>query len=157
MDDFPAKALSVFGGKDPKAYAIDTSSEERLMFVDIDPTDKQDFRANYKRKSLIEQEHRLMLAILIDAFRVLRLKPKGWQEAHQWLFDDNGETFGVKNICEELKIDLRLLRRKLASDEISKVRRFMTSGALVGVPHPTYTRKRMPHAGDRHGKMQIRS
>ncbi len=77
---------------------------------------------NLRRKTLLEPEKSLMLAVLqdgIEAFQVNISAQSGkkralFQEAEEWIFEeDAGELFSFANICEILEIHPDYLRRGL--------------------------------------------
>jgi hypothetical protein len=77
---------------------------------------------NLRRKSILEPEKRLMLAILedaIDSFQDNVLAERGkaksrFGEAQEWILQrDNDWVFSFESICEELGFDPRYVRQGL--------------------------------------------
>ncbi len=82
----------------------------------------EQYYATFRRKTLLEPEKRLMLAILEDAvvcFKKYRFASsrKGaalFCEAEAWLFDEVGvELFSFANVCETLGFDPQFIRQGL--------------------------------------------
>ena len=74
----------------------------------------------FSRTNNLEPEQELMLAILSDAIECILkycdepipMRAKLFDEAHQWLFDqDDKEPFSFLNVCEMLNFDPTYLRR----------------------------------------------
>jgi len=90
----------------------------------------QQYREIFSRSRHLQPEQELMLAILCDAIdcvlkycdEPLPVRAKLFEEAREWLFDENSqEPFSFLNVCEGLNLDPSYVRRGLRAKIQSKV------------------------------------
>jgi len=112
--------------KSSSAYTKDhssTTTDERVSFLlQPDTLLSVQYFDNFRRKTHLEPEKRLLLAILedgINTFRdnVLALSEKSrrlFKEAEEWITDTDGDwIFSFESVCETLGINPEYVRRGL--------------------------------------------
>jgi hypothetical protein len=100
-------------------YAID---ERVSVLFQPDTLVAEEFLGNYRRKTPLEPEKTLVLAVLEDGIRCFQdnasarsgKKKKLFKEAQQWLFcDDSDWLFSFTSVCTLLGFDPDYIRRGL--------------------------------------------
>jgi hypothetical protein len=85
---------------------------------------KVDYNASRKPPDPRAAEHRLMLAMLIDAINVVGKKKcprRIVDDAREWLLDGGShELFSASNVCDELQLSLRDIQRDVLSESGGK-------------------------------------
>ncbi|NIO08798.1 MAG: hypothetical protein GTO40_12600 [Deltaproteobacteria bacterium] len=96
--------------------------EAKVSLLQPDPSVPFQYLQTHQKRSLVEPEKELMLAVLVDAITcmqnyVLAKKNKEkrlFREAQEWIFvKDSDWPFSFENICFHLGIDPNYLRKGL--------------------------------------------
>jgi len=105
--------------KDPTGL---TTDEKLASLFQPDTLLSAQYFANLRRKTLLEPEKRLMLALLEDAIRCFQdnlsaqtvVKKKLFDEAEEWILErDGGWIFSFDHVCEALGFAPEYLRQGL--------------------------------------------
>jgi hypothetical protein len=97
--------------------------EDKLSFLfQPDTLLAAEYFENFRRKTLLEPEKRLMLAILEDAVNCFRdnvlansgRRKKLFEEAEEWILEEGSDwVFSFENICEVFGFNSEYLRKGL--------------------------------------------
>lgn len=110
----------------------------------------EQYREIFSRSRNLEPEQELILAILCDAIECifkycdepLPMRAKLFQEAQEWLFDDDEkEPFSFLNVCESLNFDPSYLRQG--------VRAKMRARSIITPVRPNPGAQRLARIGGR--------
>ena len=104
-------------------YQTDLGADEKIAFLfGPDTLLSAQYFENFRRKTLLEPEKRLMLAVLDDAVNCFQenfLAQSGrgkklFDEADEWILDEARDCiFAFENICEVLRFIAEYLRHGL--------------------------------------------
>jgi len=116
------------------------TADERITFLfQPDTLLSAQYFENLRRKTLLEPEKRLMLAILEDAINCFQdnlLSPsvkgkKFFEEAEEWILDKDGDwIFSFDNICQVLGFNPEYVRHGLLRWKEKKLATDRNGGAL---------------------------
>ena len=116
-----------------QAFNVD---ERIVSFFEPDTHITTQYFGNLHRKTLLEPERRLMLAILedaIDCYQDNLLATRGsagrlFTEAEEWILEKNSDwIFSFKNICETLGFNPEYVRQGLVRWKEKKTAKFSRS------------------------------
>lgn len=119
MKEYINQVNNVEGGEEKEDQSTPSMHDNIVSLFQPDSVVTFQYFDNLRRKTLLEPEKRLMLAILEDAINgfqdnVLAESGKArklFQEAEEWILEgDNDWIFCFENICEVLGFDPRYLR-----------------------------------------------
>lgn len=118
------------------------------MNPELSVATEAEWSANYHRKSYLEPEKALMMAILEDAYDIA-CKPDHslCLESRQWIEDEeNGWIFSFVSVCSELDLDPDYVRRgmRMNADYRTAPRvKQSATGARPGNPEGARSRRRI--------------
>lgn len=138
-------------------YQVGVNVEERAAFLfQPDPAITIQYFDTLRRKTVIEPEKRLMLAVLEDAIMSLQKYALGksrrekllFREAEEWILESGSEwPFSFENICDALGLSPDYIRYGLAR---------LRQGARAETPEAGYRKGRETMRKSRRGvKLKI--
>lgn len=106
-------------GKDRKGFSTD---ERIASLFQPDTVAADQYFENFRRKSHLEPEKRLMLAVLEDAVQCFQdnvsaqsgKRKRLFEEAEEWILEEGADwLFSFENICEVLELNPQYVRQGL--------------------------------------------
>jgi hypothetical protein len=146
------------------SYDTGLSMEERVSSLFQPDTLLPDqFLDTFRRKSHLEPEKKLMLAVLEDAIAsyqkyVLARDGKGrmlFRETEEWMLDKNSEWFfSFANVCDSLGFDPEYLRQGILRWKSDKLQRQSTAKVYQLAPRRRKRKRRV--AANHRGRQRMR-
>ena len=119
------------GGDGPARQRAMADAFDAVTLFDADGVDAAQYTDTVQRKTPLEPEKHLLLAVLEDALACYRKnvfartakKQAAYRDAEEWIFDTDDERFlGFESVCGVLGIEPSYLRRGLVEWKMRKVK-----------------------------------
>jgi hypothetical protein len=122
--------------------ALGVSDDKVASIFQADVLLSEQYFGNFRRRSYLEPEKRLMFAVLEDAIRCYQdnyISPRGkkkrhFEEVKEWLLSEDGDwVFSFENVCDVLGVNAAYIRHGLLrwKPSLSEARGFESARLAV--------------------------